>query len=258
MSRPNPKGHPARFSDEVVDLFVEIINHEVTDWFDPPTLWDPFAGTGEALADIASRCIPGGINPLPYGGTEIEPLFIVDTQHILEGDATCAAFYPPALAARDPLGRWGRGRYIIVTSPVYPNGVADNHLPQDASKRYFYRKTKIELSGDPTAELHINNMGRYGYRGTKRGGISKRRAEYWRIASESVHWWSTADMVLVNVSDFKHSNGQIEPLVTDWRCLLKEFGWTSIIEHPVATSRMKNGANADQRAEHEVILVAKR
>lgn len=255
MSRPNPKGHPARFSDEVVDLFVEIINHEVTDWFNPPILWDPYAGTGEALADIADRCRVTDAWPLPYGGTEIEAEFIVDPRVII-GDATFEMNYPPRLTAAGVLE--GNGRWICVTSPVYPNGVADNHAPQDASKRYFYRKTKIDLTGNPSAELHVNNMGRYGYRGTKRGGISKRRAEYWRIARESVVHWSTADMVLLNVSDFKHSNGQIEPLVTDWRCLLKEHGWTHLIEHPVATARMRNGANADQRAEHEVIVVAKR
>lgn len=257
MSRPNPKGHPARFSDEVVDLFVEIINHEVTEanMMPLPHLWDPYAGTGEALADIAARCIPFPSISLPYGGCEIEAEFIVD-DHILHGDATQAGFYPPALSAARIID--GVGRFIVVTSPVYPNGMGDNHVPQDASKRYTYRVTKIALTGKPDAELHVNNQGRYGYRGTKRHGISKRRQEYWRIARESIRWWETADMILLNVSDFKHSNGQIEPLVTDWRCLLKEFGWTNVVEHPVGTRRNGNGANRDERVEHEAILVAKR
>jgi hypothetical protein len=255
MSRPNPTGHPARFSDEVVDLFVEIINHEVTDWFNPPTLWDPYAGTGEALGDIARRCIPpGAAAHLPYGGTEIEAEFIVDP-HIILGDATYAMNYPPRLTAAGVLE--GNGRFVIITSPVYPNGMADSWKMSDASKRYTYQSAKNDLVGVHT-ELHVNNQGRYGYRGTKRAGPSRRRSEYWRIARESVPHWAPADMVLVNVSDFKHSNGQIEPLVMDWRWLLKEHGWTDIIEHPVATNRMLNGANADQRVEHEVILAAKR
>lgn len=256
MSRPNPKGHPARFSDEVVDLFVEIINHEITEanMMPLPHLWDPFAGTGEALGDIARRCEPFPGIWLPYGGTEIEPEFIVDP-NIMQGDATLSYYYPPALSAGGVLE--GVGRFIIVTSPVYPNGIADSWKMADASKRYTYQRAKNDLAG-AHVELHTNNQGRYGYRGTKRGGASKRREQYWRVAREALCWWAPADMILLNVSDFKHSNGQIEPLVTDWRCLLKEFGWTHLIEHPVATNRMKNGANADERVEHEVIVVAKR
>lgn len=253
-ARINPKGHPARFSDEIVDELASIINAEVTDWFYPPMLWDPFAGTGEMLAEIASRCRPGGFAPLPYGGTEIEPEFIVD-KHIRVGDATDPDCYPPHLATVKEIEGWGR--FIVVTSPAYPNGMADGFMPQDDSKRYTYQSALNALTKQPR-RLADNNMGRMGYRGTQRGGASKRRADYWRVADLAVANWAKADFVLLNVSDFRHSKGEIEPLVMDWRQLLHEHGWHDQREVQVATKRNGNGANRDERVEHEVIVVAKR
>lgn len=237
MSRPNPKGHPARFSDEVIELFAEILSHEYPVWFGRPMLFDPFAGTGEALEDLAKRL------DMSYAGLEIEPEFI-NAINIIEGDATDPDCYPAP-------------PFVIITSPAYPNGMSDSWVMSDGSKRYTYQRAKNDLVGKHV-ELHPNNQGRYGYRGTRRGGRSARRDKYWSIAREAAANWWQADVVLLNVSDFKHSNGQIEPLVTDWRCLLKEHGWTNLIEHPVATQRMRNGENADQRVDHEVIVVAKR
>lgn len=254
MSRANPTGHPARFSEEIVDALVDIINSEVTEWFNPPVLHDPFAGTGEALAEIAERCQPGGFGPLPYSGTELEPEWIVD-HHVIHGDATDYRTYPPYRVAHGTME--GNGRFIIVTSPAYPNGMADAWKATDDSERNTYQWRLDKLRGKHV-EMHRNNQARLGYRGTKRGGKSSKREAYWRVAREAVECWMSADMLLVNVSDFKHGNGQTEPLVTDWRCLLKEFGWHDQTEIHVGTRRNGNGSNADQRVEHETIIVAKR
>lgn len=236
MSRPNPTGHPARFSDEIIELFADILTHEYPEWFGRPLLHDPFAGTGEALEDLARRIDFG------YQGTEIEPEFIV-APHIKQGDACDPSTYPPP-------------PYVIITSPAYPNGISDSWQMAEDSKRFTYQQALNRLLGTHR-QLHPNNQGRFGYRGTKRGGKSSNRDNYWRIARAAVACWTWADLVLLNVSDFK-AKGGTEPLVMDWRQVLAENGWTIQIEHPVATRRIGMGENRDERVSHEVIVVARR
>lgn len=243
--------HPARYSQAIIDRFAEILLGHWPDWFGRPKLFDPFAGTGERLAELAQR------TGFDYGGVEIEEWCIV-APHIDQGDATAWESYPPA---RHPL-EYGHGHWLVITSPVYPNGMADAHLARDGSPRKNYRKAKAEATGDEEAALHHNNMGGFGYRGTKRpeeGGKSTKRAEYWRIAQESVRWWGTAELVLVNVSDFIYTrNGEerVEPLVDDWAELLSVYGWTGQVRHEVTTPRMKHGANGEKRVAAEVIIEA--
>lgn len=237
MTRENPKGHPARYSPEIISEFADILKECYPVWFGRPALFDPFAGTGEALHDLALSI------DFPYGGVEIEPEFIV-APGIREGDATEWTSYPPP-------------PYVIVTSPVYPNGIADAWNAKDGSKRFTYQNAKDLLVGEHT-ELHENNAGRYGYRGTKRGGKSVKREGYWRVAELAVNNWRQADMVLLNVSDFKVKGGATEPFVMDWRKLLEEYGWVYQKEIQVGTARIGMGSNAEKRVEHEVIVVAKR
>lgn len=243
--------HPARYSHAIIDRFAEILLGHWPNWFGRPLLHDPWAGTGTRLAELAVR------TGFYYSGTEIEECFI-EASHILCGDSTREETYPPA---RNPV-EFGAGRWLIITSPVYPQGTADAHLARDGSERKNYRKAKAEITGDPEAALVKNNMGGFGYRGTKRpeeGGKSAKRAEYWRIAQESVRWWGTAELVLVNVSDFIYTrNGEerVEPLVADWKELLSLYGWTAQIDHLVPTPRMRHGENAEKRVAHEVIIEA--
>jgi hypothetical protein len=251
MSRPNPTGHPARYSEAIVDLLAEIVLAEYPEWLGRPSIVDPCAGTGEALRDFQRLTVE---RDRPYNigfevhGIEIEPVWIVD-DIVRQGDATDISCYPDS-----PVGR-----LVVMTSPVYPNGVADNFIPQDDSTRFTYISKAIRRIDDPTFRLHPNDQANFGYRGTKRGGASKRRAEYWRLAHEMVAVWAkVAELVLLNISDFKHSNGEIEPVVMDWRRVLAEHGFTDQVEIPVGTPRMRNGANADQRVDVEVIVKARR
>lgn len=238
--------HPARFSKEVIDVMVEIlqgchkmdaaVGHRVT----PFHLHDPFAGTGERLWDLAQRIDPPGW----ISGTEIEAEFIVN-KWIRQGDATDASTYPT----------WP---YVIVTSPSYPNGMSDSWDAQDGSKRKTYRSALKQITG-VDRELHDHNMGRYGYRGT--GQDSPKRAQYWNIASTAVANWGGASMVLVNVSDFIWSrNGveTIEPVTNQWANLLSRHGWVNQTQCPVGTRRMKFGANRDVRVDVECVLVGTR
>lgn len=239
--------HPARFSKEVVDAIQLILEPVVAGIWRPQHIHDPFAGTGERLRELCYQFGP----PLTFSGTEIEPEFIVvdsDPQgFIFEGDATVAGTYP------DPTVYF----YIIVTSPAYPNGMADSWAAQDPSKRKNYRRALEEITGEDR-QLHVNNQGRYGYRGTT--AKSKKRVEYWRIARESVRNWSGASLVVVNVSDFIYSKLGIdhtEPVVAEWDNLLKEHGWQTY-RVPVGTRRMRHGANSDKRVPAEWILVGSR
>jgi hypothetical protein len=240
--------HPARYSKPILDIFAEILIERYPFPLGRPVLHDPFAGTGERLHELCNR--PEML--WFYSGTEIEPAFI-RAPGIFPGDSRDPLTYPPF---RHPTETSQAG-WLVVSSPVYANGMADSHFAQDGSRRRNYRKAKAEITGDPGAELHPENMGNYGYRGTSRDGKSRRRAAYWRIADEAVQCWGTASLVLLNVSDFL-SGGVVEPHVDDWKALLRRHGWVNQIDVPVGTPRMRDGANADQRVAHEVIVVAQR
>lgn len=240
--------HPARFSPEIVARIREILleRHPFDEIWNRPILHDPFAGTGERLAEIARTDDVG----FSYSGTECELEFIHEDHlgKIVWGDATIGRTYP------SPARPW-----IIVTSPVYPNGMADHWKAKDGSIRKTYFAAKRKLSGDPDAELHHNNMGRFGYRGTKRGGRSRKRDGYWRVAREASAHWGCADYLIVNVSDFLHSNGAVEPLVADWiELLTEERGWVLGQAIEVETQRMGLGENRNERAPTETILVFER
>lgn len=235
--------HPARYSKEVVDTLVTILrtflgSDEGND--EPAHIHDPFAGTGERLDEIAER-----VGWVSWSGTEIEPEFII-SPHVVEGDACDPNAYPYPFE-----------NVIIVTSPAYPNGMADSWAAQDPSKRKNYRAALREITGEDR-ELHPNNQGRYGYRGTT--AKSKKRVEYWRIAREAVKNWDGASLVIVNVSDFIYSKRGVdhtEPVVQEWADLLQEFGWLTY-RVPVGTRRMRHGANSDKRVPAEWILVGSR
>lgn len=234
----NPTGHPARFSQTIVKQIIEILDPMVigdTPWH----LHDPFGGTGERLHDIAiaTRCW--------YSGTEIEPEWIV-FPNIVEGDATDPDTYPTVRP------------YAIVTSPTYPNGMADSWQASDTSKRNTYRHRLRDLNGSDR-ELHPNNQARWGYRG--RGERSLFRQTYWDIADRAVANWDSAELALVNVSDFvytKNGEERVEPVVDDWARLLAKHGWSDQTRIPVGTPRLGHGVNRDKRVDNEEIILARR
>jgi hypothetical protein len=233
--------HPARFSPQIIDKLERLLDDAYP--ANQPHIHDPFAGTGERLVALARR-----LN-WTCSGTELEPAFI-ETEHVRVGNATHQFTYPAV----------ERYPYIIVTSPVYPNGMADSWAARDGSKHNTYREAKARLLDldPPDVGLHPDNMGGMGYRGTKRGGTSKKRVRYWEVADQAVECWWGADAVYVNVSDFMHSNGEVEPVVEDWARLLRSHGWTKQTHHEVETPRMGHGQNRDQRVAHEIIIEGRR
>lgn len=240
--------HPCPFSREVIDGFERIILREWPTFMGRPVFHDPWAGPGERLGELAKRLF------LCWSGTEIEETFIVHPGVML-GDSTDPTTYPwhPSHRNYDLALGWG---WVVITSPVYPNGMADNYARLGDVRR-TYKQSIAEAEG-AVRDLHENNMGQYGYRGTDREGRSLRRKRYWDLADRSVVHWASARMALVNVSDFIHSNGDVEPVITDWVALLERHGWKVAETYEVATRGYRNGANRDARTDGEVILVAVR
>lgn len=205
---------------------------------------DPYGGTGERLGAMADSL------GLTFSGTEIEQSFIVDPR-VVHGDATDPTTYP----TRSTHGRWW-----ICTSPTYANGVADDFKASDSSKRKTYRQAIATIEG-ADRKLHPNNMGRYGYRGTKRDGRSSKRIAFWDIAASSVVNWDGAERVLLNVSDFvvgtdDDGNDIIEPFVEDWLMLLERYDWYPVSSTPITTPRYKNGSDEsrDKRVLNEMVI----
>lgn len=213
--------HPARFSPAIVDALDVLLPAYAH-------VHDPFAGTGERLGELCDR------TRRTFSGTEIEECFIVDPR-VKPGNSADPRTYPIPY-------------YSIATSPVYPNGVADGFKPADLSRRFTYRKAKMEATGDPDACLDPANMGRHSYRS---GRAAKYR--YWEIATACAAQWRFADCVVLNVSDFIMA-GRVVPLVESWRLMLMSLGWCWDEAIQVPTPRIGYGANRDVRVDTESII----
>lgn len=226
--KASPTGHPAPFSAEVLDVIEE---HGPGARVDRRLIrvHDPFAGDGVRLGALCDRM------GWTFSGTELERPFIVD-RRVVQGNACDRSTYP-------------RGRFVIVTSPVYPNGIADHFNAQDDSERRTYRTARAKITGRDRP-LHYDNQGRYGYRGS--GLTSPTRAMYWNIAGRAVACWSRAEAIYLNVSDFPVGN-RVEPLVNQWCVLIEGLGWTIEWARQVSTPRYRNGANRTNRVDGEVV-----
>lgn len=217
--------HPARWTPAILDTLAPILLELGL------PVHDPFAGTGERLGELCTRL------GLTFTGTEIEPEFIVE-RRVDPGDSTMPLTYPG-------------GPHVVVTSPVYPNGMADHFHARDASRRHTYRQALASnLGGD--RPLHPNNMGRWGnrYRRSQRS-----ENEHFRIAAACIKHWP--DHAIVNVKDVVATTYRVD-VIGRWRELLTAAGYeiTRVIE--VATPGQRNGANGHLRAEHEAVIVAQR
>lgn len=223
-------GHPARFSKEIIECFRTLLGST-------ERIHDPCAGTGERLGALADMI------GIPFTGTEIESCYIVD-RRVREGDSRKLTSYPSPLYAKTP--------FTIVTSPVYANGMTDNHLPKDGSVRKTYRVAKIALSGDATATLEPGNAAAYGYR---QGRIAARK--YWAINDAVVEKWipAGATRALVNVKDFWMA-GELVEHGQEWADCLIKHGWELKAMHDIETPGMRYGENREARSPHEWVIEA--
>lgn len=221
--------HPARWSPQIIDVLRDLIKG-----YGIQHVHDPFGGTGERLGAL---CDESGVR---FTATDIEAWPDSDPR-VKQADATDPLSYPwayvPGVRNWDPEcfeTTW------TVTSPVYPNGVADNFLPKDESRRYTYRNSLGQ-------ELHANNAGRY----SVRRGVSA-EAAYWRIHWQALQWWSPN--VIVNVKDFIHKDA-VYPLVQKWANLLTEFGYSELETLLVPCPGIGDGKHREKRVPHESVLV---
>lgn len=215
--------HPCPWTPAILEAIAPIIEA----WQLP--VHDPFAGTGERLGQLCDRL------HLPFTGTEIEPEFVVDLR-VDPGDSTLPLTYP----ARP---------FAVVTSPVYPNGMADHFRAGDTSRRHTYRQALATILGHDRP-LHPNNMGRWG----NRFRASQRKEDtHFDLARRCVVHWPAH--VVVNVKDVKTNSYEVE-VVARWRDLLTDAGYAIVNEVEVSTPGQRFGANGHARADHEVVLVA--
>jgi hypothetical protein len=229
--------HPAQFSDEILPVFARVIEC----WQLP--VHDPFAGPGEKLG---KQCDQLGV---AFTGTELTPTWVEGAVNqrpgdprVRIGDSTDAATYPD-------------GAYCVVTSPTYPNGVADDFKATDYEGRNTYRHSVQRANNGVDVGLEERNTGRYGLR---RG--EKSLATYWRLERAAVRHWP--DHVLVNVKDIpytKHGQELIYRTVDKWVALLEEVGYEIVDRTDVATPGQRQGANLHARpVETEAVLVCER
>jgi len=214
--------HPSQWSPEVLVAMTPVLRQLHM------AIHDPFAGTGVRLGALCDKL------RLTFTGTELEQEFIVEPR-VRQGDSTWPDSYPTQ-------------PHVIVTSPVYPNGMADHFRASEPEGRHTYRQAIHRLTGEDRP-LHESNMGRYSIR---RG--EKAFQTYAVLATAAAGWWFPS-VVVLNVSDFYVGDERF-PLVRYWRELLKALGYKFAADIEVKTRRQGHGVNRDRRVECEVILTA--
>ena len=204
--------HPTQYSQSLLEIIAPELDEKIH---------DPFAGTGIRLGKLCDEL------GKTFSGTDIEDWG--GDPRVKRGDSTQLSSYP-------------EGSYQIVTSPVYPNGMADHFKPKDTSRRRTYR---VGLG----KSLQENNAGRYSVRAG-----SKAADKYWEINKEAIICWATLGWSgFVNVSDFIHK-GEVYPLVGMWRDLLAQQGFYVEQYATVLTPRYRLGTNRSKRVPYEAWL----
>ena len=179
---------------------------------------DPFAGPGLRLGRLCDQL--GAI----FTGSDIEAWPGRDRRVVVAD-------------ARDPLS-YPAKPFTIVTSPVYANKRCADYPngPTSRTKVKGRRDYAIALG----RALHPLNLARC-------TGRPRRAQLYWEGHAEAVKYWG--ERVVLNVD---------EPISERWQSLLIEHGYRVADAVPVRTRRYRGLANADKRADHEVVIVAVR
>lgn len=216
------RSHPAKFSLPILEVVAGVLAERGT----TGTVLDPMAGVG-GIHSLAG----GDIRTL---GIELE--YEWASQH---SDTYCG----DALNVRTILDELGVGKVQgIVVSPPYGNRMADQYVPKDSddSRRFTYR---LSLG----REMTEGNSG----------------AMQWGDAYRAFHrrlWWRCIEVLdigapmIVNCSDFI-KNGKRVPVCGWHATTLIDAGMELVDIIPVATRRMKFGANAAARVDAELVMV---
>lgn len=188
---------------------------------------DPFAGTGERLAELA-RMVPTA----RFVGIELQQKWAsVTPELVMVGSVLDLPFADESVAA-------------VVTSPTYGSRMADHHDARDASVRNTYR----HRHGEP---LHPDNSG------TLQWGEKYRR--FHQVAWAEVYRVLQPDGVLVlNVGDHVR-RGQVVP-VSSWHVehLCEDGAFTLERTVLVNTRKLRYGANSEARTQGENVFLLRK
>lgn len=222
--------HPATFSRQLLDPLAQALREYL-----PRGGWvlDPFAGLGHKLAMV------GAMTGASVVGVEIEQAYFdMKATHpcVRQGDSTRldALFRPESFDA-------------ALTSPVYPNGVADNFRAKDNSRRHTYvHRIRRSL---PDYDLHPHNPASLSPR---HGGQAL--ADFYAL---NMQVWQQVHRVLkpgapfiVNVKDPLN-----EPFAAKTLDQLQACGFTFIRQEVVSTPGLNHGRNRENKAPCEDIIV---
>lgn len=254
-----PIDHPAKFSRPILDELRRLLRAEATRLRELGEVdgrrlqvLDPFAGVGR---------IHELLDEHDTTGVDLEPEWATQHPRTHCGDAT-----------RLPAG-WTGFFDAVATSPVYPNRMTDTY---DGKGKCRTCAGSAEKDGEPCPKCNgtgIDQSKRYTYRiylGREPSPGSACTMK-WGPEYRSLHLCALIEMirvvredrlVIINMSNHfktigpKANRRQVEVEVVEW-WLQKglELGCRVDAVLPVETQRMGNGANRDDRAESEKLIV---
>lgn len=234
---PRKEIHPAQFSDELIGPIAWLLMEAGVEL--GGVLLDPMAGVGVKLGLIAEKL---GMMP---AGFEVELAYFHPVRYTA-----------PWVTLRDsthPFGRLFVGETAAwVCSPPYPNGMSDDFVAKDASRRNTYaHRIRRSLPG---YSMHENNS----------GAMSPRRSEkaYRRFMAVHAKVWENTFEVLkpgapgvVNVKNTVYGRHVFVEETVD-QLLAAGFEVLKRVQVPCRGNR--HGANRDARVDHEELILVRK
>lgn len=185
---------------------------------------DPFAGIG-----TYHKLLPEGAHGV---GVEIEPEWAAQHPNTTHGDS----HHLVAMFGIDSFDH-------VVSSPVYPNGCADNFRPADTSRRYTYRAA---LGGRPLTDGSTAGVGR---------GLNRKHNTLHTAIAHQVALVLQPDGKLIwNVKDVIVA-GKVVPVVAWWETLWAGLGLRPIGRVDVPCPGIRHGTNSAARVDTEAVLI---
>lgn len=241
---PNPD-HPAKYTPEVLTQLRAVVAAEARRLGRPPTLLDPFAGTGRIheLRPLANTY-----------GVEIEPEWAACHPDTICGDAM------------DIPEEWRGWFDIIATSVVYGNRFSDHHVANDSCKKcdgtgVFERASCPRCKGTKLSprKSYKTSLGRDPHKdssATMQWGPTYRdfHKRWIGVALEEL---DDGGLFIVNIKNHERQR-RMQHVVEWWMQTLIEFDLLIEAVLPVPVRGMRFGANYSQRSTVEMIVVMRK